>query len=302
MQRSDVTFTSAGTPCAAWLYLPEGQKNRAPCVILAHGLSGVREQRLDAYAERFAQAGLAALVFDYRHFGGSDGEPRQLLDVGLQLTDWQAAIAYARALDCIDPERIAIWGTSFSGGHVMATAARDDQLAAAVSQNPFADGLAEMPGARARDGLRTTFEGVRDRLGARRGRPPRMISVVGAPGSRAAIPVEGAVEGMRGITPPGSTWRNEIAARIGPGILRYRPGRRAAAIRCPILFCVCDRDLVVPVKPVLKAAQAAHRGELKRYPLGHFGIYIGEGFERAVADQTEFLTRHLLEQPVTALN
>ena len=64
-----------------------------PGVVLAHGWTGVREQRLDAYAERFAGAGLAALVFDYRHFGASSGEPRQLLDVKRELADWQAAIA-----------------------------------------------------------------------------------------------------------------------------------------------------------------------------------------------------------------
>jgi dienelactone hydrolase len=86
MQRSDVTFESAGTRCAAWLYRPvESGGGPAPCVVLAHGFSGVRDQRLDAYAERFAQAGLAALVFDYRYFGDSDGEPRQLLDIRRQL-------------------------------------------------------------------------------------------------------------------------------------------------------------------------------------------------------------------------
>jgi fermentation-respiration switch protein FrsA (DUF1100 family) len=78
---------------------------------------GARDQRLDAFAERFARAGLAALVFDYRHFGDSQGEPRQLLDIGRQLADWRAAIGYARTVDGIDPARIALWGSSFSGGH-----------------------------------------------------------------------------------------------------------------------------------------------------------------------------------------
>ena len=75
----------------------------------------MREQRLDAFAERFAAAGLAALVFDYRHFGASEGEPRQLLDVKRQLTDWRSAVAYARGLAGVDGDRVAVWGTSFSG-------------------------------------------------------------------------------------------------------------------------------------------------------------------------------------------
>ncbi len=140
IQRSDVTFESDGTVCAAWLYRPDGQ-GETPCVVLAHGFGAVRELRLDAYAERFAAAGLAALVFDYRHFGGSGGEPRQLIDVGWQLEDWRAAIAYARELDGIDSRRIALWGTSFSGGHVVAVAATDERIAAVVSQVPFTDGI-----------------------------------------------------------------------------------------------------------------------------------------------------------------
>ena len=113
MSRTDTAFRSDGGTCAAWLYRPAGDGPH-PIVVMAHGFSGVREQRLDAYAERFAEAGLAVLVFDYRHFGASDGEPRQLLSIPRQLADWRAAIAYARSLDGIDPKRVALWGTSFS--------------------------------------------------------------------------------------------------------------------------------------------------------------------------------------------
>ena len=109
---------------------------------MAHGFSGVREQRLDAYAERFAAAGLAVLVFDYRHFGASQGEPRQLLSIAPPArADWRAAVAHARYLLEVDPKRVAVWGTSFSGGHVVAVAAADPAIAAVVSQAPFTDGL-----------------------------------------------------------------------------------------------------------------------------------------------------------------
>src|SRR3954468_4783680 len=106
-ERDDVRFESGGQRCAAWLYRPEGYGPH-PCVILAHGFGGTRSARLWAFAERFRDAGMAALVFDYRHFGDSEGEPRQLLSVSRQLDDWRAAIGYARGLDGVDPERIAI--------------------------------------------------------------------------------------------------------------------------------------------------------------------------------------------------
>ena len=117
MTREDVSFEVDGARCAAWLYRPEAATS---IVVMAHGWTGVREQRLGAYAERFAAAGLAALVFDYRHFGASEGEPRQLLDIKRQLADWRAAVEFARRLPGI--ERVALWGSSFSGGHVLETA------------------------------------------------------------------------------------------------------------------------------------------------------------------------------------
>jgi len=79
-----------------------------PVVVLAHGWTGVREQRLDAYAERFAAAGLAALAFDYRHFGASTGQPRQLLDIKRQLADWAAAVAFVRTRSELDAGRVGL--------------------------------------------------------------------------------------------------------------------------------------------------------------------------------------------------
>ena len=295
MQRSDVTFHSSGTRCVAWLYRPAANGGGpTPCVILAHGFSGVRDQRLDAYAERFAQGGLAALVFDYRYFGDSDGEPRQLLDIRRQLEDWRAAISYGRTLEGVDPARIAIWGTSFSGGHVMTLAAHDPSLAAAVSQVAFADGLMTLPSQGIGHALWLTREGLRDQVAALRRRPPHMIAAAGPPGSDSVMNTPDAEPGIQAITPPGSTMRNEVAARIALHVGSYRPGREAGKIRCPILFCVADNDVLTLPGPVLKAASKAPRAELKRYPIGHFDIYVGEWFERAVADQTDFLKRHLL--------
>src|SRR6266508_954908 len=108
--RLDVAFPSSGDECRAWLFLPDAE--RPPLVILGHGLGATREYGLEPFARRFADAGIAALVFTYRHFGDSGGQPRQLLDIERQLGDWAAALAYARSLDGIDRDRIALWGTS----------------------------------------------------------------------------------------------------------------------------------------------------------------------------------------------
>ena len=126
-----------------------------------------------------------------------------------------------------------------------------------------------------------------------RGREPHYIPAGGARGSDALLQMPSALSGYTKITPAGVAWDNRVAARIALQIALYRPSAKAGRITCPILFCVCDQDDVTPVGPILKAAAAAPRGEHVRYPLGHFDIYLGEAWERAVADQTAFLRRHL---------
>jgi len=296
-ERTEVTFDSGGDKCAAWLYRPEGAEGSGdeptPLVVLAHGFGGVREARIDEFAERFAAAGVAALVFDYRHFGASGGEPRQLIDIGRQHEDWHAAIAFARSLHGVDPERVGLWGTSFSGGHVIELAASDPRIAAVVSQAPFLDGVATLRLLPLRNLVALTLAGLADEWARLRGRAPRVVPLVGPPGSLAAMTTPDAEPGYLGMIPSGSAWRNEAAARIALRIGAYRPGRAAGRVRCPLLFCVCDHDAITPPEPAWRAAEAVPRAEVRRYPLGHFDIYYGEAFERAVSDQTEFLARHL---------
>jgi fermentation-respiration switch protein FrsA (DUF1100 family) len=292
MTQTDVVFSSDGVDCAAWLYQPDGEGPH-PMVVMAHGFSATRDQRLDAYAERFRTAGLGVLLFDYRHFGASGGEPRQLLDIGRQQADFRAAVAYARAIDWVDPARVTLFGSSFSGGHVLVVAARDAQIAAVVAQCPFTDGLASLPKLGAKNIALATIAGVRDQLGALLGRPPRYIPAVGPPGTFAVMSSPDAEPGFSALTPAQTDWVNRVAARVALRVGVYRPGRVVARVGCPILFCVCDRDAITPAGPTLKYAATARSGEVRRYPVGHFEIYVGEPFEHAVADQVEFLRRTL---------
>jgi dienelactone hydrolase len=298
MQRTEVTFVSGDGHCAAWIFPAANSGPEAtdagPCVVLAHGFGGVRQARLDAFAERFAQAGITALVFDYRHFGASTGEPRQLLDIGCQLEDWRSGIAYARSLPGVDPDRVAAWGTSLSGGHVAAIAASDARLAAVISQNPFMDGLPTLRASGLRNVLRLAAAGLRDELRRALRRPPLAIPIVGSPGSLAAMNTADAEPGYRALFTDGQEFRNEVLARITLRIGTYRPGRSTASIQCPWLVAVCENDAVTPPAPVVAAARQAPAADLRTYPGGHFDIYLGDGFERTIADQVSFLRRNLL--------
>jgi dienelactone hydrolase len=291
--RSEIEFPSGGLTCAASMFRPDGQ-GRLPLVVMAHGFSGTREMRLDAFAERFAAAGIAALVFDYRHFGASAGVPRQLLDIRKQHADYQAAIAFARTLDWVHPDRVALFGSSFSGGHVLAIGAQDPRLAAIVSQCPFTDGLATMPAIGAANVLRGTAAGLRDALNAVAGRPPHYVPVTGDPGSFAVMTTPDSKRGIEAMLPPQTRWENRVAARILLRIGAYRPGRHAANISCPVLVSICEKDALAPAKRSAELASRAPLAEIRRYPYGHFDIYVGDPFEQVIADEIEFLQRHLV--------
>jgi dienelactone hydrolase len=293
--REDIRIPFGGETLGAWLYRPEEAAPGVPCVVMAHGFGALKDARLGAYAERFAAAGYAALVFDYRHFGESTGEPRNLVDVGRQHEDWHAAIAHARGLDGVDPARIAIWGSSFGGGHVIAIAASEPGLAAAVSQVPHTSGTAALRAMNPKSAAGVTALGIADQAAALVGRGPVYTRIVGPPGSVAMMTAPDADSGYRAIVPEGSAWRNDVAARVALRVAGYSPGKQAKNVRCPLLVQVADDDSVAPAAPAIAAANAAPRGELARYPLGHFDVYRGEAFEQAVGDQLAFFARHLAQ-------
>lgn len=297
ISREDVSFRSAGERCDAWLYRP-ASRGPHPCVVMAHGIGGIRSAVLPELAERFAKAGMAALVFDYRHLGTSAGEPRGLIDIAKQREDYRAAVAYARSLDGLDPERIALWGTSFSGGHVLGLAARDTGIAAAVIQNPFVDGRQETLSTLRSAGMAVTarlvWKGVRDELGRLLGTEPHRVPLVGDPGWVALLTTPDALPGYASILPADATgWEPDVPARIVLRIGSYRPARQAHLVRCPLLVCVCDRDLITPPDPAIRVSERAPLGELRRYPIGHFDLFSGRWLERVVGDQIAFLRRNL---------
>lgn len=283
-------FTSGGETCTASFHRPQGN-GPFPIIVMAHGLGGTRDMRLPAYAERFAAAGYACLTFDYRHFGDSEGTPRQLIDIGQQLEDWQAAIACARGLDEADANRVILWGTSFSGGHVLRIAADDAGIAAVISQGPFSDGLSSSLAINPLTSMKLTALALQDRLGALFGAKPRMVKIAGRPGETALMTAPDAFDGYHGLVPEGGTVNNFAAARFALDIIRYYPGRATKRIQAPVLFQVCNQDSVAPARATLKHAQRTPHKEIRRYDYGHFDIYLGSAFEHIIKDQLEFLRR-----------
>ncbi len=273
-----------------YLYRPDSPDRDTACIVMAHGFSGTRDDGLPAYADEFCAAGHTVALFDYRGFGASTGEPRQVIDIAAQHADYRAVVQWARTLDGVDPTRIALWGSSFSGGHVLAVAAEDPSIAAVVSQAPFTDALPTLAEVPVRNSARLTVAALRDQLRAWRGRPPLLVPAVGPPGSLAAMTAPDAEPGFRAIVGPESRWRNEFAARLMLKFPFYRPGRKTARLSMPLLVCVCDEDTTAPPGSTVAAAQRAPLGELRHYPYGHFAIYLDP---QARADQREFLDRVL---------
>jgi uncharacterized protein len=285
MERQDLVFVSGDDPCAAWLYPAAGDAAEAPIVVMAHGLSGTRRDRLGPFAERFAAAGFASLVFDHRGFGDSDGEP-DLFDPRRQLEDWRAAIAFARSRPGVDPSRVVTFGSSMGGGNALAAAAGDPGVAAAISQVPFLDIVRQAH----RSSPLITARMV---AAALRG---RHVPAVGQPNEPAFINAPGGEEGWRRVVSIGedSRWRNRVSSRWLLG-RPYRPVRHAARLHCPWLVCVGESDRVARPGPAIAAARRAPKGELRTYAgVDHFDVYDGPAHEAIVADQVDFLRRHLL--------
>ena len=131
--REDISFQATdGTTLRGWHYTPD-TSGKHPTIVMAHGFSAVKEMYLDKYAEQFARAGFASIVYDNRNFGASEGEPRQEIDPWLQVRDYSDAITFAQSLDQTDPARMGVWGSSYSGAHVLVVAAIDRRVKCVVS-------------------------------------------------------------------------------------------------------------------------------------------------------------------------
>jgi fermentation-respiration switch protein FrsA (DUF1100 family) len=285
--------TPSGDAIEAWVYLPAGNGPH-PAIVMAHGIGGIKAGGLAPFAERFGAEGFVAIVFDYRNFGGSGGQPREALSVPREREDYSTVIGWAVKQPYVDPRQIILWGTSFAGMHVVELAVSDTRVVAAVAQAPLTDGLAAAMMSPPKNGIRLFGLAVLDRLGSLFGRPPIYIPGHGKPGELSIGDTPDGAFGERLMTPKdGTPWHDRIAARSLLSFSWRRPVRRAASVRVPLLLVVPEADSIAPVPAALEVARKAPGAELFRSTGGHYDVYEGgAGFADVLRTEIDFLHRH----------
>lgn len=293
-----VNFASEGTLCAGRIWRPAAP-GPAPAVLLANGLSGTQDWIVPDFARRFAEAGVAAMVFDYRYHGGSGGRPRQVVDSIKQREDLRAALRCLREQPGIDGTRVALWGTSLGGSHVVEVAAQDGDVAAVVCTMPALDAVrgANLQAKLARSGvgrlaasvttLRLLAAAVHDALRGALRLTPRYLDVYGRPGE-ALFTDPALAHRFNALTAGSASWTNRVAARFLLRAPRYRSGT-LERIHAPILFSLAADDMEVSSAFLKELAAGVPRTRVMEYACGHFDLYHGEMLERVAHDQAMFL-------------
>jgi fermentation-respiration switch protein FrsA (DUF1100 family) len=297
-QRLDVEFRSGETSCAGWLYLPESARIRpVPAVAMAHGLGAVKEMHLAPFAQAIASAGVAALVFDYRYYGASGGEPRQQLLPQSQLEDYRNALTWLGLHPDIDRDRLGVWGTSFAGGHALHLGAFDPRVKAVVSQVPSVDMTRN-----ARAVLDAeTWSAMTETIAADRVRrypdgPPQYLPVAGPAGTLALQPDDETFAWLmdaHSVLAP--TWENRISVESIERMAEYTTAYNTDKISPrPLLLIIADDDAWAPPALALEAFdKALEPKRLLRLPGGHYTVYGGEGQRAAAQAAAAWFADHL---------
>jgi fermentation-respiration switch protein FrsA (DUF1100 family) len=296
--RSDVEFDAEGVTLRGWHYVPDGAGGPVPTIVMAHGFSAVKEMYLDRFAEAFASAGLGAIVFDHRNFGASDGEPRQEIDPWEQLRDYRHAITFATTLAEVDGERIGVWGSSYSGGHVLVVGAIDRRVKCVACQVPLISGHRN-----ARRIVRSDFIAAvgamfdEDRANRYNGGAPAMIPVVDEdPLAPSALPTP---DSYQWFTETGRTrapsWRNEVTLRSVEMFWEYEPGAYIQWVSpTPLLIVVAARDHLTVSDLAIEAYERALQPKrLVVLPGAHFDAYT-DAFDDAAGAARDWFVEHLM--------
>lgn len=294
--RTGIEFLSEGRTLRGWLYRPSSGRTAVPVIVMAHGLTCVKEQYLDRYAEVFMEAGFGVVLYDHANFGASDGLPRQEVDPVLQRRGYRDAISFAQSAPWIDPARIGIWGTSYSGGHVLEVAALDRRVKCVVAQVPTISGyLSALRRTRADHvpALLARFEA--DRAARFRGEAPAMIPAVSDdPAVGCAMGGKDAYDFFMGSRSFAPNWRNEMTLRSAEMARENEPGIHIARISpTPLLMIVAENDVLTATDLCLEAFQRALPPKrLVIVPGGHFEPYVRH-FEKTSGAARDWFREHL---------
>jgi dienelactone hydrolase len=298
--REDVSFPADdGVTLRGWFYRPDDATGPTALVVMAHGFSATKEMYLDDFAEVFAAAGLSVLVYDNRNLGESDSPVPGEIDPWQQIQDYRAAITWAGLRDDVDAERIGVWGSSYSGAHVLVVAAIDRRVRCVVSQVPLISGSENARRLIRSDhfaGLRQAFDA--DRVARYQGGAPAMIPVAwtDSPDEPCALPTADTHDFFLGpILDRAKTWRNEVTLRSVEMFVDYEPGAYLPLISpTPLLLVVAAGDhLTVADIALAGYERAAEPKKLLLLPGGHFEAYVGEAFAVSSVAQRDWFLTHL---------
>eukprot|EP00882_Tetradesmus_deserticola_P000805 GHRQ01000876.1.p1 GENE.GHRQ01000876.1~~GHRQ01000876.1.p1 ORF type:complete len:403 (+),score=125.66 GHRQ01000876.1:228-1436(+) len=271
--RTVLQITSHGTPLEAWLYLPKHTSSPPPVLVMAHGMGAQKDIGLFMYAEKFVDAGMAVLIFDYRCFGGSGGLPRHWVSPRRHIQDWHAVVAHVQATNLggqVDGSRIALWGVSYAGGHVLVTAAKfGSNISAVIANEPYVSPAAVLGTTGIRGvgrtlrllavGLSDTLRHLLGKVGLRL--PPvylRLVAPITDPKALALLPLQESEMAIRNVHAPPKRqggWQNKVLARVVLEALGYNPSRHFSKIIAPIFFRVASLDHLCPPSVVLSAVK-----------------------------------------------
>lgn len=296
-----VSFESRGATLRGILVTQADAKGHGPAVIMAHGTSATVQMVAIEYARVFAQAGVAALVYDHCGFGRSDGEPRQQINPWVQCRGYLDALAFAETLPEIDARRIALWGDSYTGGQVVLVSACDARPRAIVAQCPVFGSTvpAQQPSANLLAAIRQTLltgdvSGTPETTTG----PLPVVSAdqLGTPSLLAPIQAFRWFIDQGGR--PGSGWVNRATRVIPSTPVPYSPYLCAAHVQASALFMVAPEDEMVHANPEVS------RRAFELIPTrkvwhdiadGHFGLlyHPSARFDEAASIQAAFLCAQL---------
>ena len=273
---------------AADVYRPKQIESRA-VIIMAHGFAALRQFKLIHFAQRFAQAGYAVVLFDYRYWGGSTGQPRELISLSRQLDDWRAVIGAVTTQKQLSHKKVILWGTSLSGGYVLNLAEETKSVCAAIAQVPYVDGAASAKIYPIQHLAKALKLSSQDYMGSKVGLKPVSLPVV-HPYDLCCIPTKQSFNGFMSIVHPDYFWSGEVPARVLFKLLRYRPIQSVRQINIPILMIAAQQDSFIPIEASREAAtNMAPFVEYHEWKMNHFDIYHGQWLEKSILTQLEFL-------------
>lgn len=276
------------------LYTPAQGTGPYPALTMSVGYGGVKEHGTLPYAEAFARAGFVVLLHDHRGFGRSEGQPRQDINPWRQIEDWRRAITYLQTRHEVDPERIGLWGSSYSGGHALVMGSTDSRVKAVVAQVPtisgHQQGLRRVP-ATAKARLEESF--AADEIAQLNGEEPHRIALVSDGSTPAAYTDPEAVSFYLQPLPEGA-WENNVTIRSTRAARAYEPGIYITRVSpTPLLMIVADNDTVTPTDLALEAYQKAlDPKELVIFPGGHFDGYLDQ-FDTTCGAALNWFQKHL---------